>query len=98
MTTLGHKEHKPVIVWQGDKLDGKLTITYCELCNEIELCKYEDAVIVCYVLVATDGTEFVGEAYVSMNSQGIEKLLDVIAEAYGKFVLDSRKVQSCLLH
>lgn len=98
MTTLGHKEHKPVIVWQGDKLDGKLTITYCELCNEIEPSVYPETVVVCYALVASDGTEFVGEAIVSTCAEGIDKLLGVITEAYSNFIMASRKEHACLLH
>lgn len=96
--TKSEHEASHKILWQGNHLDGKLTVVYCGCCNEEQPSDIPDTVTVDFTLVAADGTEFAGFAAISMTPAGVLKLLDVIDEAYMQFLLAARKEQACIIH
>lgn len=91
-----HGQYKKIL-WHGAYLDGKLTIVFCEKCNKDYPSDIPNTVIVDFALVGVD-TTFVGSAAVGPEHEDMDKLIDIITVEYKKYIMDTRKEQSCQLH
>lgn len=95
--TKAEHEASHQILWRGAHLDGTLTVVYCACCNAEQPSDIPDTVIVDFALQAMDGTTYGGTAAITMNTDGVSKLLEVITASYTQFLVDARKEQSCTL-
>jgi hypothetical protein len=79
-------EFKPEILWNGNHLDGKLTILTTPEYSESKQLNEID-----FVFIAQDGTEFSGSAAVLNTEDAVINLLRSISDLYLRFVQSEKE-------